>query len=541
MKYTAFHNSPGNQASLRVKALCSLAIIISLVVIYHLNGDVLPGNDATPNIYLSVSLLEDGNLSYEPLEFPSLFRDWRYRGYRIKGPASQLRPDARINGISAEKLHKQKKITHGDHKYFLTPTVTENIYANTFGIGSGLTMLPAALWLKIFNDEWPRDHEALWKAGKFTAALLVALSAALLFLCCCHIVGVGPAFLLAVAYGLGTGVWSISSQTLWQHGPNAFFLAFGTWFFLKTKRNPAWALGCGAAYGYAVLCRPTSAVMVVAAGMYLLIVNRKALLYYIAGGLPMFIVLVSYNYHYFGAPFEFGQLKVSGVIAEYKTGSSDIWQNSVLLGAAGLMFSPSRGILPYSPFLAGVLFSFFSFWGKREWLVMLPLALGSLIIFLVAGKWFDWWGGWCYGYRPVVDLAFFGVLLLTPITGWIFAKRRRFIVFVLLIAWSVFVQFLGAFAYNLSGWNDPVAYKLILPGDRKKVVREHSTEKVTALAREMGVLRIEQLNLDVDLPENRDRLWSITDNQILYYMTNYSKARRRKRALARSWLKEPVL
>ncbi|MDP8257180.1 MAG: hypothetical protein P9M14_15655 [Candidatus Alcyoniella australis] len=70
-------------------------------------------------------------------------------------------------------------------------------------------------------------------AAKFSASLFTALSAALVLLILRrsgHRPGV--ALFAAVVYGLATSSWSISSQSLWQHGFAQFWLALGLWWFL---------------------------------------------------------------------------------------------------------------------------------------------------------------------------------------------------------------------------------------------------------------------------------------------------------------------
>ena len=45
-----------------------------------------------------------------------------------------------------------------------------------------------------------------------------------------------------------------------------------------------------------------------------------------------------------------------------------------------------------------------------------------MILILMAGKWFDWWGGLTRGYRPIVDAAPFLALLMIPIVERIVAS-----------------------------------------------------------------------------------------------------------------------
>ena len=50
------------------------------------------------------------------------------------------------------------------------------------------------------------------------------------------------------------------------------------------------------------------------------------------------------------------------------------------------------------------------------------LQLETVILILMAGKWFDWWGGLTRGYRPIVDAAPFLALLMIPIVERIVAS-----------------------------------------------------------------------------------------------------------------------
>ena len=51
-------------------AAWAAGIVVVLFAIYHLNGDFLPGNDAKPNVYLALSILDEGNLTFTPSEMP---------------------------------------------------------------------------------------------------------------------------------------------------------------------------------------------------------------------------------------------------------------------------------------------------------------------------------------------------------------------------------------------------------------------------------------------------------------------------------------
>jgi hypothetical protein len=245
----------------------------------------------------------------------------------------------------------------------------------------------------------------------------------------------------------------------------------------------------------AVLCRPTSGVVVLVMGLWLLMKNRGAVLPYVAGGLPAAAALGIYHWHYFGDPWSFGQTERGQTIALEKTGSPELWQTPLWEGVAGLLISPSRGLFIYSPFLLLGLMGIYRIWREREFAVLRPLTLCAFGLLVVAAKWFDWWGGWTYGYRPIVDAMPLFILFLVPVISWATARAWRAQVFALLLAWSVMVQFIGAFAYDLGSWNNL--------GGR-----------------------------NIDQPEHRHRLWSWSESQIEHYLLNFPEARDTRKRVA---------
>jgi len=351
------------------------------------------------------------------------------------------------------------------------------------------------------------------------ASALVAASAAFLFLVACGFVGRWKALIVALAYGLGTCVWSTSSQALWQHGPNEFFLALGTLLLTRVERGRRQAALCGLAFACAVACRPTSVLVCVAVGGYLLLARRRALLPYVLGALPVALLLAAYNWHYFESPFTFGQGIVGEKVAQYKTGSTNLWQTPIWVGAAGLIFSPSRGLLVYSPFMIFAFWGLVRVWRETKYAAFRPLTVAMLGLLGIAFCWFDWWGGWCFGYRPIVDTMPFFALLLIPMVDTILSRRWLTAVAAALLAWSIFVQVLGAWAYNLAGWNAKFTAVLRMPG-KAETVAVHTEEDMRAWV-QAGAEVLSAEREDIDSPDNRDRLWSLTDTQIRYNIENF--------------------
>ena len=149
----------------------------------------------------------------------------------------------------------------------------------------------------------------------------------------------------------------------------------------------------------AVLCRPATAVAVVCAGAYLLWVDRRRCALYVLGGLPFLVILAAYNTYYFGNPLVFGQSVVSQSLALRDTGSASLWQSVWRESLPGLLISPARGLVWFSPVLLFGFASAVAVWREQRYRALIPLQAAVVLMILVAGKWFDWWGGSTWGYR----------------------------------------------------------------------------------------------------------------------------------------------
>ena len=511
----------------RLRTKRGIILFVVLMTVYSVNGDYLPGNDAKANLYLAVNLLNHGKLSFSPEEFPFMFK-WRF-----KDPEMTMNPEA----IPPTELIQSGAVEVDGPRYYLVSGARDGAYVIAFSPGSGFMAVPVFAVLKWTGHD-PSSHLSyFWYGGKLVASSFVAASAVLIYFAAAEFVAAGPALMIALSYGLGTCVWSISSQTLWQHGPTEFFLALGAWLLIQSRGRKGVSVLCsGAALGAAVVCRPTSIAVVVAVGIYLLLVDKRALLLFVLGGAPLAVALLTYNWYYLGSPLAFGETGNAGAqIALAKTGSPDLWQTPLLNGALGLLVSPSRGLFVYSPFLLLALPSFARILRDARYRVLIPLIAGGIGMMVIAFKWFDWWGGWSYGYRPLVDTMPLVILLFIPNVADILARPARRAVFLTLLIWSIGVQAIGAFAYELWGWNArrrvPPVYAAVLS---RSVVRQFvATDDREALnrAREMGAIRVVESRQDIDLPEFRSRLWSIRDSQIVYYFANFNESRRIKKAL----------
>ena len=157
-----------------------------------------------------------------------------------------------------------------------------------------------------------------------------------------------------------------------------------------------------------MLCRPTVAAVVLCTAAYLLCADRRRRAAFVLGGVPFLVFLTAYNYHYFGHPFAFGggaergtephrafEDRVRPPVAELLVGES---ARPVVQPGTGSDLVLSRAGARPSQRGGGV---------ARPALPspdpVVPLQLGTVLLILVAGKWFDWWGGVTWAYRSIIS------------------------------------------------------------------------------------------------------------------------------------------
>ena len=276
-----------------------------------------------------------------------------------------------------------------------------------------------------------------------TASAVSALSVLFLFQALCALgFARSSALWLSFAYAFGTCVWSVASRALWQHGPAVLFLSMALWFLCQRRESRvAWI---GAFLALAVLSRPSTALLAIPLTAVIAVRWPRRLWSFLLGaGVPT--AFHSWYCHvYLGTWFASGYWNAIPEIANFS--------GNPLRGLAGLLVSPSRGLLVFSPFLL------FAVPGARRGLrsvehrdLTVAMIVGITATLCLYCFWSVWWAGHSFGYRFLIELVPF----LTILVGFwwesgasTFARAS----FGLLLAWSVYVQALGAFLQP-SGFN----------------------------------------------------------------------------------------
>ena len=545
-------------ASTRRDRLAAAMVALALALAYAAPGATLPGNDATASVYTAASLLADGRMALAPSRAPWLFR-WEDR--RPGGqPLRLFDLEALVDGVPARALYAAGALTAAAPYYLARsvrddPATGEATYVSGFGPGTPLAALAVLGPIHLAAGDLRAQPRLLWGGARAAALLFTALAGAFLFLAARRWLAPWPAALLALAWGLGTPAWSLASQALWQHPADLLFLSMGAYLLVRRSAGVGAGVGAGSrsgsgsgsspallaprdaalaglALGLAATCRPQSALFTVAAAAVLLFTDRRAALALVAGALPPALALAAFNGWYLGAPLRFGQVEISAAIALAKTGVADPWPFRLHESLPGLLVSPSRGLLAFAPFLA---FSFAGLWlafRRPAFHPLRPLAAAVAAALLLEAGWYDWWGGWSYGWRRLGDLGPALALLLIPLAGWLAARRWRRVLLGALVAWAVLLQGVGAFTYDLTGWNARQAWRIERPAGGVVELLDPAEANAAVAA---GGRVLEVRFLDVDLPAHRSRLWSLTDSQPGYYLTHLGAARRARLQQARAW------
>jgi hypothetical protein len=270
---------------------------------------------------------------------------------------------------------------------------------------------------------------------KVSASLVAALSAALLYLLLRRRVAAPTARLLTLAYAFGTSTWGIGSQALWQHGM-AELLVIGALLFLTGPCTAPRALAAGLLLGLIAGNRPPDVVLAAALGVYgLFWAGRRAALLTAAAALPMGLVLL-YN---LGVAHH-----IAGVYG--RIGKASFFAHDLLSGLGGLLFSPTRGLFVFCPFLL-FLVLVWRHWPRERGERGLTLAIlaGVVLQVLLYAK-TDWRAGVSWGPRFLTDLVPLLVWLLAPVVAALRGFGR--VCFLVAVGVAVVLEAIGAFWYT---------------------------------------------------------------------------------------------
>lgn len=284
----------------------------------------------------------------------------------------------------------------------------------------------------------------------FNASLIMAVSAAVVYLIGREYLRVPYALLLATAYALGTPAYSTASRALWQHGPSMLLLSLALLLLVRARRQPATIAFVALPLGLAYVVRPTNSVSVAVITLYVLLVYRAYFVRYVLLGLLVALLFAGLNlavYHSVLPPY----------FSAARLGAATFGE--ALLGN---LVSPSRGVLIHSPVLLLVPVGVFlkarhGRWESLDW----TLALIIVLHWIVISAFPHWWAGYSFGPRFFADVMPYAIYFLIPVLSLAQAGTRRATaltgVYVLLLIPSIAIHHRGVTSIAVWGWNNTPA------------------------------------------------------------------------------------
>jgi len=390
-----------------VRMRSPLVLFLAVLLVYSLSTATAPEGDSTPARYLPLSILREHNFDLDEFEF----------------------------------LYK------GRQPFFLVESNGHMV--STYPPWAAVFALPIYLLPVLGGIQ--AGSSLVFELEKLAAGVITALSVVVLYAALRRLTRERVAWAVALVYALGTSSFSTSSQALWQHGPAQLCIAVGLYCLIRGQAEPRFTSLAGFPFAAAILCRPTSALIVLPIGVYLLHRARDRIVGFVCAGLPLLAVLLAYNRAYFGsvATFGFGGF-VFGQGPE-ATDAAGLFDKPLLAGVAGVLVSPGRGLFVYSPIFILSLAGIVMVWRRPGEELLKYLSLAPVPLILLTAKWINWFGGWCYGPRLLAELTPVLCLFLVPPFERCAGSRPLAAVAIGLSALSILLHALGAFADQ--SWN----------------------------------------------------------------------------------------
>jgi len=383
-------------------------LFLALTAIYHSNLRPIAAGDSLPASLIPFSVVLDRSITLD--RFGSWFQD-----HSVYGLAQR---------------------SHG-HWYSIYPIAGPVLVSPLY--------LPAVV-IPALRRLPPESLIALARiVEKFTAAALAAVSAVWMLALLRRIAPPPWAWVLTLVFALGTATWSTSSQAMWQHTFGEVAIVGCLYFLARWEADgeARWAWFCGAGAGVALMIRPSNALLIIALAAAAW--TRRAHLRDVARMFgPILAAALAVSFYNLFVQGRIGGAYTAGML---RTGDS-------LHGLAGVLLSPGRGLLIYSPVLAFALAAFLrasraSFLRRRS-VVTAAAVFAVAQIALIAGLPF-WWGGYCWGPRLLTEIVP-GLIVLIAVGGASIRGAARY-GFAVLALYGLFIQALGVYYYPKGHWD----------------------------------------------------------------------------------------
>ena len=353
-----------------------------LVLLSFANLNLIWSPDVLPNTLFAWTLVRSGNLDYDEFTTTDPVRErpdqLDRNAYFFRGCGPLVRAASTVLVLTTSP-----RSAGGP-----PPPAPDQHVCSIFPPGVALLALPILVPAAVLGVS-PGDGTALLLLGHLVASLAEAAAAVLLWSVMRRFVSGRWSFGLVLLYFLATSVRTVGSQALWQHCAVHLAAATALWLVLDERvAGPRRELLAGLALGLGTVARQTTAAVAVG------IVRGRTLRQTLAGFGIGVIPLLAYNALAFGDPLEQGY-------------GAKPFDTSLPIGLYGLLASPSRGLLVYTPYLAFSAAALVMAWRRPGHVAgrLRGLGLACLATLVLYATYAEWWGGRVFGGRFIDDLA----------------------------------------------------------------------------------------------------------------------------------------
>jgi len=318
--------------------------------------------------------------------------------------------------------------------------------------GSSLLSLPLvgvfnAAGLRVApHHKYNGDNESRMQA--IIAAGLCAFTIWVIYQAAGYLLPLPWSLLVALSAAFGTSIWSSASRSLWPQNWAVFLTSIAIWILLSRSITP---LLLGTVLAWSCLVRPQMIPDVAAITAYLLVQYQRPFLWrYVVAGAFWAIPVCAMVRYFTGGLFS----------ALYSAGMLD-FPHEFWWRLYGVLLSPSRGLLVFSPVVLIPLYLTIRYWKvlpERRLAILALVIVGIHLVML--SSWITWWGGGSYGPRLLLEavpwLVLLAILGLRAFLENDHLPERRHLMMgsiaTLILIASIAINAPGALAANSINW-----------------------------------------------------------------------------------------
>jgi hypothetical protein len=265
----------------------------------------------------------------------------------------------------------------------------------SFPIGVSILAIPAVVMESLVRPEFFQELQngVPDRFEKVVASIIGATAAVVFFwLLYSQFGSLWTALAGTVILALGTSMWSNATRALLQHGPLVLMFTIVMLLMVRAFHRPSLVQYSGLALAMAYVVRPTAAIAIVVISIYVLVFYRTWFVRYLGWAMVVAIPWMVFNYSIYG-----------DILPPYYAASR--MDSPSLLALLGILFSPSRGLLVFTPVVIFALSGFvLSLRDPQQRPLHIAFAAIVVGITCIIVAWRGWHGGHCFGPCLMTDV-----------------------------------------------------------------------------------------------------------------------------------------